>query len=153
MRLSPAVFNTDQVNRYQMLCPASELMKAEQQHQRECLNLGCKPGMPVNMQHDMHRLIGWTRPIGLYADSLMVRVLGLIEKPETEDEKAALATRAEEYWAHHHGDGPPPFQNELISRASPASVVDARFLLMAAAVLERGGIANHVGEPLVSAAW
>lgn len=100
--------------------------------------------MPVHKQHDMHRLIGWTRPLGLYADSQMVRVLGLIEEPETEQEKADLKARAEEYWEHHHRDGAAPFRDELISRVASADPNNARFLQMEAAVIERGDIAAEL---------
>ncbi len=144
MRQSPGVFNTDQVNRDRMLCPASELMKAELHHQRACQSRGWKPGMPVHKQHDMHRLIGWTKPLGLYADSLMVRVLGLIEEPETEQEKAELQARAEQYWEHHHRDGTELFKNELVERVAPVDVANSRFLVMEAAVLERVGIAEEL---------
>ena len=100
--------------------------------------------MPVHMQHDMHRLIGWSRPLGLYADSLMVRVLGLIEEPETEQEKADLEARAKEYWEHHHREGAAPFRDELISRVAPADLTNARFLQMEAVVVERIGIAAEL---------
>jgi hypothetical protein len=127
-----------------MRFPASELMKAEQHHQRVCRSRGLQPGMPVHMQHDMHRLIGWSRPLGLYADSLMVRVLGLIEEPETEQEKAELAARVEEYWDHHHREDAAQFRDELISRVAPANLANARFLKMEAITVERIGIAAEL---------
>jgi hypothetical protein len=144
VRRSPGVFNTDQVNRDRMRCPASELMKAEEHHQRACQSRGRQPGLPVHMQHDMHRLIGWTRPLGLYADSLMVRVLGLVEEPETEQEVAELKARADEYWDVHHRDGCASYQNELRTRVAPADLTDARFLQMEAAVVARVGVAAEL---------
>lgn len=127
-----------------MICPASELMKAEQHHHRECQSHGMPPGIPVYMQHDMHRLKGWSRPLGLYADSLMVRVLGLIEEPETEQERAELEARAGKYWEHHHAEGAAPFRDELVSRVAPADLTNARFLCMEAIVVERIGIAAEL---------
>ena len=144
MRRSPGIFNTDQVNRDRMRCPASELMKAELYHQHACQSRGLIPGMPVHKQHDMHRLIGWSRPLGLYADCLMVRVLGLVEEPESEHETAELKARAEKYWEHHHRDGTAPFQSDLVSRVAPADLINARFLQMEAAVVERVGIAAEL---------
>jgi len=144
MRCDLAVFNNDQVNLDLMRCPASELMKAEEYHQRECQPRGLRPGMPVNMQHDMHRLVGWTRPIGLYADSQMVRVMGLVEQPDSEQEKADLLARAEEYWRHHHYDGTALFRDDLVARAAPASLSDACFLYLEAAVVKRAGIAAEL---------
>jgi hypothetical protein len=140
VRRSPGVFITDQVID-RMRCPASELMRADQNQLRECLCRGVGVGMPVHMQHDMHRLIGWSRPLGLYADSEMVRALGLIEEPETEREKAELQARAAAYWEQYHREGAEPYRDELIARVAPADIGNARFLQMEAVVVERLGIA------------
>ena len=145
MRRSPGVFNTDQVNRDRIRFPASELMRAEQNYHRECLRRGVGLGMPVHMQHDMHRLIGWSRTLGLYADSEMVRALGLIEEPETEQEKAELQARAKAYWEQHHREGAEPYRDELITRVAPADLGNACFLRMEAAVVNR---TRHRGRAL-----
>jgi hypothetical protein len=144
VRRSPGVFNTDQVKLDRMRFPASELMRADQNHHRECLRRGVGLGMPVHMQHDMHRLIGWSRPLGLYADSEMVRVLGLIEEPETEQEKAELQARAAAYWEQYHCEGAEPYRDELIARVAPADLGNACFLKMEAVVVERLGIAAEL---------
>jgi len=141
---SPCVFNTDQVNRAGMRCPASELMRADQKHYQQCLHRGIELGMPVHMQHDMHRLIGWSRPLGIYVDSAMVRVLGLIEQPETEREMAELRERTAIYWEQHHREGAKPFRDELIKRVVPANLDSARFLQMEAIVIARSGIAAEL---------
>jgi hypothetical protein len=144
MRRSPGVFNTDRVNLARMRIPASELMKSEEEHQRECVRGRVGPGMPVHMQHDMHRLIGRSRPLGLYADSEMVRQLGLIEEPETENEKADLQEYAAAYWEQYHREGAEPYRDELIARVAPADVGNGRFLRMEAVVMERPGIAAEL---------
>jgi hypothetical protein len=141
---SPGVFNTDQVNRSRMRCPASELMRADQNHFRECVRRGVELGMPVHMQHDMHRLIGWTRPLGLYVDSEMARVLGLIEEPDNEQEKDDLHVRAAAYWELYHREGAKPFRDELIAKVAPADLDNAHFLTMEAIALERPGIAAEL---------
>lgn len=144
MRCSPGVFNTDQVNLDRMRFPASELMRAEQRHHRECLHRGVALGTPAHMQHDMHRLIGWSRQLGLYADCEMVRVLGLIEEPETEAEKADLQSRTAAYWERHHREGAQPYRDELIARVAPADHSGARFLQLEAVVAQRRGIASEL---------
>ena len=144
MRRSPGVFNTDRVNLARMWIPASELMRAEERDHREYLRRGTGPGMPVHMQHDMHRLIGWSRSLGLYADGEMVRELGLIEEPETEKEKADLRVRAALYWEQYHREGSEPYREELIARVAPSDVSHARFLRMEAVVIERLGIAAEL---------
>jgi len=140
----PAVFNTDQVNLDRMRIPASELMKAHENHCRECVRMGVDFGTPCCMQHDMHRVAGWSLPLGLYVDSLMARVLGLIERPETEQEKAELYTRAEVYWQQYHREGAAPFRDELIARAAPADTENARFLQIEAIAIARPGIAAEL---------
>jgi len=118
VRLSPGVFVTDGVID-RMRIPASELMRAEQKHHRECLRRGIRVGAPSYMQHDMHRLLGWSRTLGLYADSEMVGVLGLIEEPETEREKADLQESVKAYWDNFHRDGIQRFRDDLIARLGP----------------------------------
>lgn len=140
MRVSRGVFNTDQVNRSKMRFPASELMRAHQNHRRECQARGVRCGTPCNLQHDMHRLIGWSCELGLYLDSEMVRVLGQIEEPENETERAQLRSIAESYWtAFHHGAV--PLQAEILKRAEIAESLGARSLQLEAAVVEKQGIA------------
>ena len=144
MRRSPAVSNTDRVNLDRMRFPASELMRADQNHHRDCLRCGVEVGTPVHMQHDMHRLYGWSRPLGLYADSEMVRVLTLIEEPDTEQEKAELLARAKLYWEQYHREGAEPYREELIARVAPADLGNASFLQMEAVVVKRLGIAAEL---------
>jgi len=144
MKYHRGIFNTDQVNRDSMRCPASELMRADQNHHQECFRRGVELGLPVHMQHDMHRLVGWSRPLGLYVDSKMVRVLGLIEKPETVQEKDKLQERATAYWKRHHHEEVEPFRDELIARVAPAMLDNARFLQMEASVVARSGIAAEL---------
>jgi hypothetical protein len=144
MRRSPGVFNTDQVNLDGIRFPASELMRSDQNHHRECLRRGVGLGMPVHIQHDMHRLIGWSRPLGLYTDSQMVRVLGLIEEAETEQESAELQTRAAVYWERYHYDAAELYRDELIARVAPADLGNACFLQMEAVVVKRLGIAAEL---------
>ena len=93
MLRSPGVFVTDQVNLDRMRIPASELMRDHWDRYRKCLHRSVEFGLPLYMQHDMHRLVGWSRQLGLYADSEMVRVLGVVEEPETEQEHAELEAR------------------------------------------------------------
>jgi hypothetical protein len=144
MRRSRGIFNSDQVNRAGMWCPASELMRADEVHYRECKRRDSVIGMPVNIQHDMHRLVGWSRPLGLYVDGAMVRVLGLIEKPESSQEKAGLDARAGKYWEQYHREGVSPFRDDIVARAHPADVSNGQFLLIEAAAVVRTGVAAEL---------
>lgn len=79
MKQSLAVFNSDQVNRSPLWYPASELMKAEERHQMARLGSGLPRGLLVNIQHDMHRPVGWSQVLGHLLDGAMVRVIGLMQ--------------------------------------------------------------------------
>ena len=127
-----------------MLCPASELMRAEERHQRTCLRRGVAPGMPSNIAHDMHRLIGWTRQFGLYIDGRMVRVLGAIDEAETEEEKATLKARGERFWTEQHRDGAEPFLDELIKRLGSAELAQAQYIRLEAVAAARTGLAAEL---------
>lgn len=127
-----------------MRIPASELMRAYQQDVRECARSGIEFGMPVHVQHDMHRLVGWSRPLGLYIDGSMVRSLGQIETPSTESEKAELHSTVDEYWARYHREGAKDFSDELRARMAPANLEGARVLVMESVVVSRAGIAEEL---------
>jgi hypothetical protein len=92
----------------------------------------------------MLRLNGWSRPLGLYVDSAMVRVLGLIEEPETEEERIELHSNAAAYWSVYHREETDPFRNELIARIGPINLDHAQFLQMEAAVISRPGISAEL---------
>jgi hypothetical protein len=140
VRLSPGVSMTDGVID-RMLIPASELMRAEQNHRHECLRRGVRAGAPLYRQHDMHRPLGWSRTLGLYVDSEMVRVLGLTEEAETEQEKAELQKHLKVHWSNCHREGAEPYRDDLMARVRAVDVSGVSFLWMEAAVAKRTGIA------------
>jgi hypothetical protein len=74
----------------------------------------------------------------------MVRVLGVIEEPETEQEESELQARAAAYWERYHREDAEPFRNEIIRRVAPAGLDNARFLRMEAVVVARPGIAAEL---------
>lgn len=116
MKTRQMVFATDQVSRANMRIPASELMATYQRDVDETRRTRGELGLPMHMQHDMHRLIGWSRPLGLYMDAAMVRFLGQSEEPTNDEEKSALGLVVDEYWARHHKAGTDSFEDELRDR-------------------------------------
>jgi len=58
VKISLGVFSTDQVTRDKMRIPATELMRSYQYAVSETFRSGLVLGLPGNVQHDMHRLIG-----------------------------------------------------------------------------------------------
>ena len=74
----------------------------------------------------------------------MVRVLTLIEEPDTEQEKAELLARAKLYWEQYRREGAEPYREELIARVAPADLGNASFLQMEAVVVKQLGIAAEL---------
>lgn len=151
MKISPAIFATDQVNLDRMRIPASELMLAYQRDIEKSIRTGIALGLPMHMQHDMHRLVGWTRPLGMYVDASMVRLVGHFEEPVLDNEKASLEALVEKYWARHHSEGVEPYRVELMTRLAPANLDGAQLLSMEAAVVSREGIAAELYPDLFTA--
>ena len=144
MDISQGVFWTDQVSRDKVWIPASELMRAYHRDVRESLQAGIEVGVPLQMQHDMHRLVGWSRPLGLYIDSTMVQSLGQTETPTDKDEKARLEAFVGRYWSHRFREEARPFQDELEARLAPSNLADIQFLTMESVVAFRPGLAAEL---------
>lgn len=144
MDISRGVFWTDQVSRDKVWIPASELMRAYHRDVRESLQTGIEVGLPLQMQHDMHRLIGWSKPLGLYIDGTMVRSLGQTETPTDKDEQTRLDTLVERYWKQRFSEEARPFRDELESRLAPSNLEEIQFLAMESVVAFRPGLAAEL---------
>lgn len=124
-KLSLACFVTDQVGRTGTRIPASVLMKAEETHLGYVAKQNLPRGYPVNLQHDMTRLAGWSSILGHLIDSNMVQVIGVIEVPENSDEWIKLKSIAELYWMDHHLSGNEEFKLELSQKVYPELLCEA----------------------------
>ena len=149
MRRSIGTFGDDQVNRYRIRMPASELMRSHEVHVRESILADLPVGMPSHIQHDMHRLHGWSRQLGLYLDSQMVRVLGQIEEPENADDSERLRALSDRYWEHYHQSAL-PFESDLRDRAKVTSASTIQMLRIEAAVIKSPGVAKATYPDLFS---
>ncbi|MCK5749770.1 MAG: hypothetical protein KAH44_26380, partial [Oricola sp.] len=116
MRYELAVFNTDQVNKKRIKFSASDLMRSDEIHQREAFLAQAPVGTPAHMQHDMHRVIGWSRQVGHYIDGEMVRVLGCIEYPETEEDRAVLQDRVARHRERVNINSTEPYRRQLTAK-------------------------------------
>lgn len=83
MRRMLAVFNTNQVNRYGMVFPASTLESALSQAWNEV--------RPAYLSHDVHQPIGLSRPVCLYVDPSRVSLLGESLLPTSDDDQRVVA--------------------------------------------------------------
>jgi hypothetical protein len=118
-------------------------MEAEESHLANVMMSGLPRGLPVNYQHDMHRLIGWSTTLGHFVDGSMVRVVGVIEEPETETEWSQLRSIGERFWDNHHNAETSLLQKELVQRVSPECLDkdDTTFLRIESCVAVRKDLA------------
>lgn len=131
-------------------------MESYEQALRESIEDGKVFGLPVNMQHDMHRPVGWSQTLGLHIDSSMVRTVGQMALPETEEENTRLSQKLRRFWRQCHIDGMETYREELILRASPLALANAGTLRREASTLIHPNVAADlypeffsVGQPFV----
>lgn len=145
MKRQLGIFNTDQINKSGFRILASALMSAEESHHSERLITGLPTGLPVHIQHDMHRPYGWSQVLGLFIDSKMVRVVGVIEEAETEQEKIQLTQLASHFWESHHNKDSDTLKRDLLERANLLELNEFdKFLKMEAYVLSRKAVASSL---------
>lgn len=145
MKRQLGIFTTDQINKSGFRITASALMSAEESHHSKRLITGLPAGLPVHIQHDMHRPYGWSQVLGLFIDSNMVRVVGVIEEAETEQEKIQLMQLASHFWESHHNKVSDTLKNDLLGRANLSELDESdKFLKMEAYVLSRKNIASSL---------
>lgn len=145
MKRRLGVFTTDQINKSGFRIRASALMNSEERHHFERLTTGLPAGLPAHIQHDMHRPFGWSKVLGLYIDSEMVRVVGVIEEAETEQEKIQLKQLASHFWKVHHNKESDNLKRDLLERANLLELDEFdKFLKMEAYVLSRKNVASSL---------
>jgi len=54
-------------------------------------------GVPMHLSHDIHRPVGWSRPIGLYFEPRLTRLVGIGLIAETSEEQEQV-NKAQEYY-------------------------------------------------------
>lgn len=144
MKQELGIFATDQVDRHRTCTPAAELMSAEERARRTAREQGLSLGLPVHIQHDLHRPIGWARVLGHLVDGAMVRTIGLVGQVETDKERTNLHNLAERFWQHHHHYGKESLRDELSERVAPASLQGATYYQLEAYVVARSGLAAEL---------
>ncbi|MGV2949799.1 hypothetical protein [Acinetobacter sp. AGC35] len=145
MKRKLGIFTTNQINKSGFQIPASTLMKAEETHHSERFTTGLSAGLPVHIQHDMHRPFGWSQVLGLFIDSNMVRVIGMIEEAETKQEKIQLEQVASHFWESHNNDKKGALKRDLLERGNILKLDEFdRFLKMEAYVLSRDNVASSL---------
>ncbi|MDP2386571.1 MAG: hypothetical protein Q8M29_09385 [Bacteroidota bacterium] len=130
-----SVLNSNQINKYGMVFPVATLESAMWQRAVE--------GMPMHLSHDMHRLVGWMVPYGLYFQPKLVRSLGAALIPETDEENERVSTAKRNYIseithedAEKHFSSLEPHIKEFIS-GQPKLFRAAAFSIFNEGIIER----------------
>lgn len=144
MKRELGIFSTDQVDRHGTCIPASELMRAEERARHAAQEQGFDYGIPMHIQHDMHRPIGWGNVLGHLIDGSMVRTIGLMNQAETDQEKMHFDKIAARFWQHHHHGDKESLRNELSERVAPASLCGATYHQLEAYAVARTGLAAEL---------
>lgn len=144
MKKQLGVLISDQVSRAGTQVSASELMAAEERGRIARSKQGLPAGTPTHIQHDMHRAIGWTFTLGHFIDGSMVRVVGMMDEVETDEEKAELSKLADKYWAWIREERGNWAKDELSAILSPLSLDRATYEHIEAYAVSRPGIAAEL---------
>ncbi|UGV28270.1 hypothetical protein E0H22_22875 [Rhodopseudomonas boonkerdii] len=144
MKSDFAVLNTDRVNRKNIRFPAAVLMRAEEEHVREAWLSRAPLGTPAHMQHDMHRVIGWSQNLGHYIDGEMVRVLGRIDYPENDADRDQLQTMVACHRRRVNDAQTRSFRDELSTKIGLLNDPDLTFIRMEAVFARREGLAANL---------
>jgi hypothetical protein len=102
-----AVLNTDSVNKYNQVFPATVLMKML--HEKH------KLGLPANLGHDLEKPIGWSKPLCLYFQPQFRALIGVMNIAETEEEFEYVKKLRMAYVVNEHEAACAPYKDGLAS--------------------------------------
>jgi hypothetical protein len=144
------VLNSDQVNRQDILVPASALAGGIIDSVESSIRNGLPLGMPSHFAHDLHRPWGWCVNIGVHMSGNIARHIGYVLAPTTESERSALQRAAEQYWECVRQKNTVKFETELRAKVGAAGA-RAPIDFLGAAVLRGEGLAAGLYPNLFSA--
>ncbi len=144
MKSHISVLISDQVSRAGIRVLASTMMAAEERERIARLTNDLPAGIPTHIQHDMHRLIGWTYTLGHLIDGAMVRAIGRTDVVESDQEKDNLAARTAKYWNWVRESTGGEFRKELQQNLSPLYLDGATYEHVEAYAVSRPGLAAEL---------
>lgn len=142
MKSKTCVLNTDAPNRYNMICPASELERGLRQR--------WNTGTPSNLAHDSTRLIGWMHPVSLFFEPQLTRLIGLFQTPQTAGDSELLSKARQSFLLDSHYERCKPFINTLEDRLGDNLSKDAELIDAGCAAFYDKDIVNRVFSKLIS---
>jgi hypothetical protein len=103
-----AVVNSDRVNKYKMLFPVSSLESG--------LANSWDMGIPMHLGHDLHRLVAWSRGLGIHLEPGLARLTAICFMPESDAEGEQLCALANRHRAERIREAVEPHLEELQRR-------------------------------------
>ncbi|MGV7120315.1 hypothetical protein [Sphingopyxis sp. 550A] len=110
----------------------------------DSLKMGAPAGVPINMSHDKHRLIGWALPKGVYVAKDMARQVALMLGAETTEELEQFGKLREAFREHAEERRATPHLAELRDRLVGFAGDDCKVECSEAAALCAPGLAAAI---------
>ena len=130
------IMASDKVNLYDQKIALSAL--AEQ------LEQVWEGGIPIHLGHDMHRVIGWNFPLGIFMLPGEGQLVGYQIFPEEEGERGALLKAHEGYFAKYHHDHCHEHLPELRRALGHHLTEEGRFLYAGCVSYIQAGLAREI---------
>jgi hypothetical protein len=144
MIVRSAVLVTDQLSRQNSRLPLMSLVQAIEAPLEKAVEWGIDPGMPVNIDHDSCRRIGWSAPRGVYLARDMARLIGRQIFAENEEDHQLIDRLTDNFRRLTQAASIEPYAEALAERVSAvAGEVTGWWHREAAAVRMPGIAAAH----------
>lgn len=136
MKSDLAVFNGSSINRYGMAFSIEALESA--------LNQSWDLGVPSCISHDLHRPIAWSKGLALHIESGLVRIAGLVYRPENEKESEEIHNALQGFLSKKISENFEPHREKLESMLSGFLSESATPSMLGCAAFHDSGIAIRV---------
>lgn len=113
-----AIIVTDRVSRQNTRLPLASMVQAIEAPLEKAVEWGIDPGMPVNIDHDSCRRIGWSAPRGIYLAPDMARLIGSQLFAETEEDHRLIDRLTDNFRRLTQAASIEPYTGDLAERVS-----------------------------------
>jgi hypothetical protein len=140
MHVLMSVMNSDSVNRLGWVFPVDGLERA--------LSESFLQGIPTLLDHDQRQLIGWCRPLGLYVEPGLARMVAVKALSDTQEEYRQVHETYIAYLNAYHERQCAPYREKL-SRLLKGRVTESQeWLSLECASVVAPGLARSVARDL-----
>ncbi len=134
------VFNGDSINRYGYKFTIESLVSAIE----ESYSLG----RPMFIGHDHHRLIGWTKPLCVYLEPKLARLVGIIQSPESTEDNELVDKLYKVFRSELMREMVEPYIPKLKELLGANLIGDEKFLYASSASVCSPGLAKRAFKDL-----